>query len=87
MINWDMVTLGQQCPICTERLDDAQKIAILTENGEEGINTASRNHGSDVVITSGTRVHVSCQKRFNDKKDIEVKNLEASTASIAKRRA
>ena len=59
------------CPICTETLDDGGEVCQIRQKGADGINQASVQRGDGIVVTAGTKVHMTCRKRYTNPLDIK----------------
>ena len=52
------------CPLCHEPIGDERPFSKLSEKGCQGIRLASKHHATNVTVSPGDMVHVSCRKDF-----------------------
>ena len=62
---------GRDCAVCGVSIDNGDQIALLTEKGADGINTASVLRDLTINVRPGEKVHVACRSRFCNKTLIE----------------
>jgi hypothetical protein len=52
------------CPLCHELIGDDRPFSKLSEKGCHGICIASKHHATNVTVSPGDVVHISCRKDF-----------------------
>ena len=62
---------SKNCPVCSETILETAESCFLQEKGAEEVNECSKQRGSNLVVQTGTEVHVNCRRRYTYKKDIE----------------
>ena len=58
-------------PVSSETILETAESCFLQEKGAEAVNRCSKQRGSNLVVQTGTEVHVNCRRRYNYKKDIK----------------
>ena len=52
------------CPICTKPFRSGDDTVALREKGSDGVNHASKEHGSNISVHSGQSLHKQFNRRF-----------------------
>ena len=63
---------ADNCVICDQILSNGFPSVKLRQKGSDGINTASKERGSNVVTEVGQLVHVECRKLFTCQKRLSL---------------
>ena len=76
------------CPLCKEDLEDfCHDIVEIQQKGANGINEASAERDDVIVVTAGDKVHVSCRKRYVNRKYINSDVAKRSEGSMPAKRS
>ena len=54
----------EKCRICNESIYDGKPTVVLQTKGSDGVNHASSQCGSDLVVNPGETLHVECRRNY-----------------------
>lgn len=54
----------EKCRICNEAISDGKATVVLRTKGSDGVNRASSQRGSDLVVNPGETLHVECRRNY-----------------------
>ncbi len=54
----------ENCSICNKSLSDGKSTVILKTKGSDGVNRASSERGSDLIVMPRDKVHTECRRNY-----------------------